>query len=47
MDPDLLKVWKPWPTGDIFKLVRAVLRAFLICVSIIGAKGGNLLTNKW
>ena len=44
--PDLLKVWKPWRTGDIFKLKRTFLRASLTWVSIMGEKGGKLLANK-
>ena len=36
---DLLKVWKPWPTGEMFKLKRTFLRASLAWVSIMGEKG--------
>ena len=46
MAPDLLNVWKPWPTWSIFLFVRTVFRACLTWVSITWWNGGILVANS-
>ena len=44
--PDLRKVWKPWPIGDILKVPRIILSASLVWASMICENGGCLLANS-